>query len=285
MIMTGSESRGVLELDAALAALRTGTVSMRLAKNNYDVHAAQALRYRIFYDEMSAQPSSEVARLKRDFDVFDEICDHLLVTDSSLGEGEESVIATYRLLRGKVAKSFGRFYTSGEYDITKLKNMPGETLELGRSCVDARRRNKPTMQILWRGIAAYVFHHNISVMFGCASLPGTSPENLGLPLSYLYHNHLAPLELRVKALPDLYVDMRFKENHEIDRKKALTSLPPLFKGYLRLGGFIGDGAVVDEQFNTTDVCVIVKTDLVTDKYFKHYSRTAAGDGNAPSKVN
>ena len=128
MIMTGSESRGVLELDAALAALRTGTVSMRLAKNNYDVHAAQALRYRIFYDEMSAQPSSEVARLKRDFDVFDEICDHLLVTDSSLGEGEESVIATYRLLRGKVAKSFGRFYTSGEYDISKLKNMPGETL-------------------------------------------------------------------------------------------------------------------------------------------------------------
>jgi putative hemolysin len=185
-------------------------------------------------------------------------------------------------LRGSVAEAHGRFYTSGEYDISNLYGFPGEMLELGRSCVEARSRDRPTMQLLWRGIAAYVFHHDISLMFGCASLHGTDPAALALPLSYLYHFHLAPPALRAKALPELYVDMQFLPLQEIDQKQALAALPPLVKGYLRLGGFIGDGAVVDEQFNTTDVCVVVKTDLVTEKYYRHYSRTStdAGAGSA-----
>ncbi|MFT5181116.1 MAG: putative hemolysin [Alphaproteobacteria bacterium] len=269
-------------IDAALEALQTGTLSMRLAKTDADIDAAQALRYRIFYDEMAAKPSAEAARLRRDFDSFDDVCDHLLVIDRSMGEGADSVVATYRLLRGSVAATHGRFYTSGEYDIANLYGLPGEMLELGRSCVDARSRDRPTMQLLWRGIAAYVFHHDISLMFGCASLHGTDPKALALPLSYLYHFHLAPPAFRTKALPELYVDMKFLPADEINPKKALASLPPLVKGYLRLGGFVGDGAVVDEQFNTTDVCIIVKTELVTEKYYRHYIRTAseAGSGSA-----
>ena len=148
-------------------------------------------------------------------------------------------------------------------------------LELGRSCVDAAYRNRPTMQLLWRGIAEYVFHHDISLMFGCASLHGTDVAAHALPLSYLYHFHLAPPALRPRALDDLYVDMNFIAADAIDQKAALVALPPLVKGYLRLGGFIGDGAVIDEQFNTIDVCIIVKTDLVTERYLRHYSR---GDG-------
>jgi len=269
------------DIDAALSALKTGRLGIRLAKNDADIDAAQALRYRVFYEEMAAKPSAETARLKRDFDPFDEVCDHILVTDDSIGDGPDAVVATYRLLRSSVAASFGRFYTSSEYDITNLFGLPGEMLELGRSCVDVRSRDRPTMNLLWRGIAAYVFHHEIFLMFGCASLHGTDPGALALPLSYLYHFHLAPPAFRTKALPGLYVDMNFLPPDEVDPKMALAALPPLVKGYLRLGGFIGDGAVIDEQFNTTDVCVLVKTDLVTEKYLSHYRRTTSEAGSMP----
>jgi putative hemolysin len=128
------------------------------------------------------------------------------------------------------------------------------------------------MQLLWRGIAAYVFHYQIDLMFGCASLHGTDPDALAPELTYLYYNHLAPPAVRPRALPHRYVDMRRLMPNMLDAKRVQAQLPPLIKGYLRLGGFVGDGAVIDRQFNTTDVAVVVKTDLVTDKYYRHYER-------------
>jgi putative hemolysin len=128
------------------------------------------------------------------------------------------------------------------------------------------------MQLLWRGIAAYVFLHRIDLMFGCASLPGTDPDAIAKELTYLYHHHLAPPAVRPRALPERYVDMRRVDPGTLDPRRALVALPPLIKGYLRLGGFIGDGAVIDPQFNTIDVAVVVKTDLITDKYYRHYER-------------
>lgn len=252
--------------------LTAGPLELRLAVGPEDIASAQALRYRVFYDEMKAQPSAEGAALRLDIDPFDEVCDHLIAVDTSRPAGADAVVATYRLLRGSVARGHDGFYTEAEYDIDCLHGYPGEMLELGRSCVDAAYRNRPTMQLLWRGIADYVFHHDISLMFGCASLHGTDAAEHALPLSYLHHFHLAPPELRPRALDGLYVDMNFIAADAIKQKAALAALPPLIKGYLRLGGFIGDGAVVDEQFNTVDVCIIVKTDLVTERYYRHYSR-------------
>jgi len=182
------------------------------------------------------------------------------------------VVATYRLIRREAAAAHGSFYSESEYDITPILNWPQPILELGRSCVGEGHRTRATMTLLWRGLAEYVMHHDIAIMFGCASLHGTNPEELALPLAYLHHFHLAPPELRPHALPERRVDMNLMDAEAIDRKKALVALPPLIKGYLRLGGFVGEGAVVDEQFNTTDVCVIVKTDLVTGKYYRHYTR-------------
>jgi L-ornithine Nalpha-acyltransferase len=252
--------------------VRAGNLEVRLALTDEEVDWAQSLRYRVFYNEMAAKPSTEVEARKRDFDDFDALADHLLVIDHDLGNGPESVVGTYRLIRRGAALKAGRFYSSDEFDIDRLANHPGEVLELGRSCVDAGHRTRGTMQLLWRGISVYVFHHDIKLMFGCASLHGTDPREHALPLSYLHHNHLAPPELRAAALPDRYVDMRLMDPADIDARAALNVLPPLIKGYLRLGGFVGDGAVIDHEFNTVDVCVIVKTDLVTDKYFKHYER-------------
>lgn len=252
--------------------LRSGNLEVRLAESSAEVDAAQALRYRVFYTEMAARPSPEMAARRRDFDSFDRVCDHLLVIDHNLGPGPEGVVGTYRLIRRSAARSVGRFYSSDEYDISPLVDFPGEVLELGRSCVDAGYRSRPSMQLLWRGIAAYVFQYDIAVMFGCASLPGIDPAGLALPLSYLHHYHLAPNGLRPVGLPGRYAPMDLLDKEQVDVRAALGVLPPLIKGYLRLGGFVGDGAVIDEQFNTTDVCIVVKTDQITDKYFKHYER-------------
>ena len=251
--------------------IRSGPLRLRLATTAADIDAAQALRYRIFYEALGARPLSDMLRRRRDIDRFDDGCDHLLVLDHSRGLGGR-VVGTYRLLRREAAARVGGFYSADEYDIAPLLAHPGEILELGRSCVDPTYRQRPVMQLLWSGIAAYVFQHDIALMFGCASLPGTDPDALATPLSYLHYHHLAPPALRPRALSGRYVDMRRLAVGGLDPGRALAALPPLIKGYLRLGGFVGDGAVIDGQFNTTDVCILVKTDLVTEKYSRHYER-------------
>lgn len=249
-----------------------GDFEVRLAQTSAEVEAAQALRFRVFYEEMTAHASPEMQALRRDFDPFDDVCDHLLVLDRRRGEGPEGIVGTYRLIRRAVAAKMGRFYSSAEYDIQKMIDYPGEVLELGRSCIERDARNTATMQMLWRGIALYAYHYNIKVMFGCASLPGIDPEQHAQALSYLHHHHLAPPEIRVRALPSRYVRMDMLEPGSYDPRKAMARVPPLIKGYLRLGGFVGDGAVIDHEFNSTDVFIIVKTELVTEKYIRHYER-------------
>jgi L-ornithine Nalpha-acyltransferase len=257
--------------------VRFGSLQVRLAEDEAEVDAAQALRYRVFYEEMGAEPTPEMARLGRDFDRYDALCDHLLVIDQSRGQGAAAVVGTYRLIRREMARRAGGFYSASEYDLGAIPDYPGEILELGRSCTDSSARSGTVARLMWRGISAYVFHYRIAIMFGCASLHGTDPDALALPLAYLHHFHGAPPELAMRALPERYVAMDRMAREAIDPVKAQSVLPPLIKGYLRLGGFVGEGAVIDDQFNTTDVSIIVKTDLVTDKYYRHYERRARED--------
>ena len=128
--------------------LVSGPLQVRLAETAADIDAAQALRYRIFYEKLGARPMPEMARRHRDFDPFDEFCDHLLVLDHDRGRGAESVVGTYRLIRREAAARLGAFYSAAEYDIAPLAAYPGEILELGRSCVDAAYRQRPAMQLL-----------------------------------------------------------------------------------------------------------------------------------------
>lgn len=275
--------------------LTVGSLQVRLAQSEGEVRAAQSLRYQVFYEEMGAKPTPEVAAQKRDFDDMDECCEHLLVLDNDLEESRR-VVGTYRLIRREAAAKNGAFYSSSEFDITPLINHPGEILELGRSCIHKDYRTGVVMGILWKGLASYMFRHDIKLMFGCASLHGTDPDEHAIPLSYLYHYHLAPPELRAKALPDIYVEMNRlpKEafdpdaaldsltfnNIKLDPRAGQNSLPPLIKGYLRVGGYIGEGACIDHQFNTTDVCIIVSTKLLTDRYLRHYERADAKNSEA-----
>ncbi len=263
-----------LAMSGPFTEIRSGDLGVRIAMDAAEVDAVQALRYRVFYEELGACPDAATTASRRDRDNYDTVADHLLVVDHALGEGAAGVVGTYRLIQREAADRIGNFYSSDEYDITGIEASPGRILELGRSCVDDGHRNRAVMQLLWRGIAAYVFQNKIELMFGCASLPGTDPDALAMELTYLYYNHLAPAAIRPRALPHRFVEMRRLDRDAIDSRAALNKLPPLIKGYLRLGGFVGDGAVIDPQFNTTDVAVVVQTDLVTDKYFKHYERQA-----------
>lgn len=273
--------------DQASESVKVGNLEVRLAVTPEEIDAAQALRYHVFYEEMGAVPTPEMAARKRDFDKYDEHCDHLLVIDH-LRKNKNPVIGTYRLIRREAAAKCGGFYSSGEYDITPLLSYPGEILELGRSCIDAEYRTGAVMQVLWRGLTAYVFKYDVQLMFGCASFPGTDPKAHALPLSYLHYHHLAPPALRAKTLPEHYVDMRmlpreaFDPNAvfndlKVDPRSGANSLPSLIKGYIRVGGFVGDGAFIDHQFNTTDIFIIVKTDLITSRYIKHYERSNKKD--------
>jgi len=257
-----------------------GAFEVRLAETESEVEAAQRLRYRVFYEEMSAVPSPEMRADRRDFDRFDAYCDHMLVIDRGVTDedGQPSVVGTYRLMRDVDAVRAGAFYTAGEYDIAPLLAQLGgkaKLVELGRSCVLKSYRSKPaTMALLWRGIAVYNERFSLDLMFGCASLAGTDPEALALPLSYLHHFHAMPEGLRVRALPDLYVEMNRMPKEAIDAKEALRSLPPMIKGYVRAGASIGQGAVIDRQFTTTDVFIYFPVAKLDARYKSRFAPAA-----------
>ena len=249
-----------------------GALEVRLAETDHEVEQAQRLRYNVFYQEMSAIPSPQMREAGRDFDKYDDVCDHLLVVDRDAHDedGQPMVVGTYRLTREKDAARAGGFYTASEYDIAPmLGGLPENTkfLELGRSCVLKSYRARPgTMQLLWKGLMAYVARFDIDLMFGCASLAGTDPETLALPLSYLHHFHAMPAHLKVKARPELFVDMNAIAKDAIEPREGLRSLPPLLKGYVRAGCCIGDGAVIDRQFGTTDVFIYFPLSGIDARY-------------------
>jgi len=253
----------------------SGNLAVRIARSGTEIEAAQRLRYRVFYDEMGGVPSPGMRNVKRDFDEFDEHCDHLLVLNYDLPESSDRVVGTYRLLRRSIMPNIGRFYSESEFDVSAIKNEAGEILELGRSCVDVEHRNRSVMQLLLRGIAAYVTQHDVKLMFGCASFFGTDVQAHALSLSYLYHYHTAPEAIRAVALPGQYINMNIIAKEDIDIKEAFASLPALIKGYLRISGYIGQGAVIDPHCKTIDVGIVVKTDLVTGKYAQRYSTPTA----------
>jgi putative hemolysin len=250
-----------------------GSLEVRLAKKAHEVRSAQRLRYNVFYKEKSAIPAAATLIARRDVDAFDTICDHLNVVDHDwpqlvFGFHRPRVVGTYRLLRQEIAQHHGGFYTQSEFDVAGLlaRHPKLSFLELGRSCVLPPYRNKKTVELLWHGISNYVAQHRLDVLIGCASLEGTNPDKLATQLSFLHHFARAPEPWQAAALPARHVEMNRMPKEAIDAKAALRELPPLVKGYLRLGAYIGNGAVIDHQFGTTDVLVVLPMQNVTARY-------------------
>lgn len=255
---------------------RLGSLEVRLARGPREIWRAQRLRYRVFYQEMSAKPDVVSRMFRRDADRFDGACDHLLVIDHAargrFGGLKPQVVGTYRLMRQSAAMRLGGFYTQAEFDVAPLiaRHQGQRFLELGRSCVLKPYRNKRTVELLWHGIWAYLQHHRIDAMFGCASFDGTDPDALALPLSFLHHHARSQGEWSAAAHREHYVGMDRLPAGMVDAKLALKRMPPLIKGYLRLGARFGTGAVIDRQFGTTDVLVVLPVSAIDRRYADYY---------------
>ena len=255
---------------------RIGQLEVRLARKKSELRRAQRLRYKVFYEEMSATPGALAMLSRRDEDAFDPIFDHLLVMDqgdpNKKGWRRSRVVGTYRVLRQDVADQNDGFYTQGEYNIAPLiQSKPDYSfMELGRSCVLKPYRNRRTVELLWHGVWSYVREHGVDVMVGCASFPGIDPSEHALALSFLHHTALAPEEWRVRAHDHLRVDMNLMPKEAVSPRAAIKAMPPLVKGYLRLGAYIGDGAVIDHQFGTTDVLIILPVEQIKTRYLSHF---------------
>jgi putative hemolysin len=257
----------------------SGTLEVRLARTTKDIRRAQKLRYKVFFEEMGATPSARARLSRRDIDAYDRLCDHLLVIDrvgkvNRFGRPKPKVVGTYRLLRSDVARAAGAdFYTAGEFDLTNLlaANPAARLLELGRSCVLKPYRSKRVLDLLWQGLWHYIAHHRIELMFGCASFEGTIPAAHALPLSFLHHFAATPEGESARAHPWNHTTMDLMPVEAVDPKAALRALPPLIKGYLKVGARFGAGAVVDRPFGTTDVFVSIRVKDIDPRYLSHYA--------------
>ncbi|WP_170790930.1 GNAT family N-acetyltransferase [Ruegeria lacuscaerulensis] len=241
--------------------------TVKLAETEAELRAAQRLRYDVFVRELGGGGEMVDHDAGLEQDRFDPYFDHMLAIDDQTGE----TVGVYRLLPGERAADLGQFYSEDEYDVSVLKDSGRKLLELGRSCLHPDYRGGTAMYHLWNGLAAYVNARQIEVLFGVASFHGTDVQALAQPLSMLHHNHLAPPDLRVRAQPDVFQSMDLVGVDALDRRAAMVQVPALIKAYLRLGGFVGEGAFIDHAFNTTDVCLILDTARMNERQRRIYS--------------
>ncbi len=256
---------------------RIGTMVVRLACSAAEIEAAQEVRYRVFREELGNRAVAAGMQDRRDADRFDDVCDHLLVMDTSLeGPDHRRIVGTYRLLRQESASAAGGFYSSDEFELDRLvaRHPHLRFLELGRSCVLPDYRSKRTIELLWQGIWAYVNHYDIGVMTGCASFHGTVPAAHAEALSFLAHNCSAEGAWRVPAVARRHHPMDLMPAEAVNARSALAAMPPLIKGYLRLGAKIGDGCVIDHDFGTTDVFIVLPVETISARYINYYGAEA-----------
>ncbi len=246
---------------------------LRLAANDTEVHAAQRLRYQVFVEELGGNGPlvDHDARLERDR--FDPHFDHLILLDHRRAE-DDRVVGVYRVMQSAGARAAGQFYSEDEYDLSTLRASGRKLLELGRSCVHADYRGGTAMMHLWGGLANYIATHGIEVMFGVVSFHGLDPEPLKGPLSLLHHRHLAPEEIRPRARDTGFQAMDLVPQDVLDRPAAVRAMPALIKAYLRLGGFVGEGAFIDRPFNCIDVCLVIDVARMSGKHRAIYSKGA-----------
>lgn len=247
-------------------------LTLKIAETQSEIEAAQHLRYLVFYEEMGAHPIKDMAALRRDYDEYDPFCEHLIVVDENLPV-DQQVIGTYRMLLPEpVQQGKTNYYTETEFDLSRLKATGGRIMEISRSCIREDYRSKLAINLLWKGIAACVFKNNIDYLIGMSSFSGVDPMEHQTAISYLNHFHKAEDRLMPISLPEFRRNLERLPADSLNAKRIFADLPPLFKGYLRIGVTVSEDFSVDEQFNMIDMCVILDIANVADRYFSHYKR-------------
>ena len=254
------------------------TLYTRLATDDADLQRAQRLRFDVFYrerDRLAAAPANG-----HDEDSFDNASDHLLVfrpLNRDSRSADDELVGTYRLLRQDRAQAQGGFYSQQEFDLDRLMARKPDLrfLELGRSCVRAEHRGMAAIALLWQGIWDYVRKHGVDVMIGCASLEGADPARHAATLQFLAAHAKAPEDWRVTVHPQHCVEMTAR-GPSPDPRKVLRGLPPLVKGYLGLGCYVGEGAYLDRHFDTVDVLIILPVARINPRYFARFGQPLSG---------
>ena len=237
-----------------------GSFKVKLIKSDDPLlFEAQKLRFATFFKKNANESDFQV-----DMDEYDRYCDHLVVIDESVSSAY--VVGTYRLLINSSLNSEVGFYTETEFDLYKLKKLNLRILEAGRSCVHEDYRDGKIIRLLWRGLSSYILQKKVDFIIGCASFEGCNVNSIQNELSFLHHNHLAPEKFLAKSLKNKTAKIQFLKKKNIDNYKTFKLLPPLIKAYLRVGSWVGEGAVIDKNFRTIDVCIILKVDRINAKY-------------------
>ncbi len=230
-----------------------------VARDPRDVEAAQRLRYRVFGEELGATLSSGALGLDRDD--FDEFCDHLLVRDAATGD----VVGTYRVLPASRARAGIGFYTATEFDLGPLEQLPG-VVEVGRACIDARYRTGGVLAVLWAGLAAHLRAGGHEHVIGCASIPATDPRQAAGVCARLLREHAGPHEWAVVPRRPLPLD-------DADRD-AVIAVPPLVRGYLRMGATVCGPPAWDQEFRTADVVMLLPMSRLDARFAARFRRAA-----------
>ena len=238
--------------------------SVGFARSDSERREAQALRWRVFAEEMGARLRSKEPGI--DHDLFDPHCRHLLVRDESSGE----VIGTYRLLPPHAARRIGCYYSETEFDLTRLQLLRPRMVELGRTCVDPRHRSGAVIALLWSGVAKYMLAHGYRYLVGCASMSLADGGRAAAAAFYrMRATSLAPIEYQVFP----------RAPFELDRVNAAdhVALPPLIKGYLRAGAYVCGEPAWDPDFNSADFFMFLPLSQVTARYARHFLGQSATD--------
>ncbi|WP_297574130.1 GNAT family N-acetyltransferase [uncultured Deefgea sp.] len=232
-------------------------LTVSIASNQETINAAQALRYKVFVEEMGAQLPSKFSGLDRD--LFDDYCDHLVAHDENSGE----VVGTYRILPPHQARKVGSYYSDTEFDLTRLQHIRPQLVELGRSCVHPKYRNGATITLLWAGLAKYMAENNYQYMIGCASVSLIDNAHTAIHLySQIANKSLAPIEWRVFPRMPLPIP---NQHHT-----KPVEVPALIKGYLRAGAMICGEPAWDPAFNTADFLMLLPTKQLSERYAQHF---------------
>ena len=237
---------------------KAGRYSVRFAQTDAEVHAAQALRYRVFYEEKKGRPTDLMRLEQRDMDEWDEAGFHVIVLDHKAKE-QPAVVGTLRLFFNECLKPNQQFYTEGAFNLDSLHNYYGRSLELSRFVVDPKGRGGAILMLIWKYAMSFLQDNRIEVMFGCASFSGTDYHKHLPILNYLYEHHLAPESLMPKPKVDDYIDLIQLFESDVEWAQAQKSVPTLLRGYIKLGAKISNAAIVDPAFNTVYVAIYVET--------------------------
>ncbi len=255
---------------------RLGGLVTRVAVTSAEIAEAQSVRFRVFCEEHSAVISEPDRVALRESDRHDAKCDHLLIEAAS-DNAEVKIVGTQRFFLRRPGDDGTEFYSQSEFDVEQLINRhPGKTfMELGRSCILPEYRSKRTMELMWQGTWAYAVENRVDVMIGCASFHTTDAAAIEASLGYLGEiAGLAP-NWSVSAVAQQVVAKPCHMPADPDHRKMIRTLPPLIKGYLRLGAMFSSEAVVDHAFGTTDVLVVLPVEHISSRYLDYYGKDAS----------